>query len=60
MKVEPTTPTYSNFSNTFQKHWNHKQNKKTQKHKQRSVDREITDTNTTQQELSTSKHLWYA
>lgn len=60
MKIEPTTPTYSNFSNTFQNHWSRKQKKKAQKHKQSSVDLEITDTDTTQLELSTSKHFWYA
>ena len=60
MKVTPASPTYSNFSNTFRKHWSHKQTKKKQEHSQSPTDREVEKTNTAQPELSTSKHLWYA
>lgn len=62
MKIEPTTPIYSNFSRSFQKHWNLNKKQKEKKEKKETEDTSLDmfDTNTSQTELSTSKHLWYA
>ena len=60
MKINPANPTYSNFSRSFEQHWNFKENKKRKGNVQISLDKKEDSTNTAQTELSTSKHLWYA
>ncbi len=59
MKIEPTTPIYSNFSHSFQKHWNRNKKQKEKKETE-NTSPDTLNTNTSQTELSTSKHLWYA